>query len=495
MHIPALIVLVLSLAATPQQRAVEKVLRENPRLRGAQVSILAVNSKGDTLVNVASDRRLVPASNVKLLTSGAALRQLGVGYRFETAIAVSGDLTGGRLEGDVVIIGGGDPTLGSSYQSCIPADSTFAMWTSMLKKAGISRIEGRIIGDGRSLDGQAECPTWSYEDIGADYGAGPTGLNFNRNIQDFEVTPGLAVGDKVTAWPKYPDTPWMSFSYACVTGKAGTGDNLYLYNSDLAPVAELRGTYAVDREPRTIHCSNRFSALTCAHMFRRYLEAAGIPVSGGSADISPDGYIRPEHGFPAKAGAAPDSLSVLGRTASGPLRDIIRDLNHESDNFYAETLLRTLGKTMRSSACYDSSLVAISSVFRSMGLGAQSGGGARISDGSGLSRENYVSAAFFVAFLQKMAAGPDRRVYMASLPQPGRGTLTSRMARRPREFRSRFRMKSGSMDGVRCFSGYIASPDGSRADEIVFSVLVNNMTARLSAATDAVEELLVAIAR
>ncbi|MBR1869485.1 MAG: D-alanyl-D-alanine carboxypeptidase [Bacteroidales bacterium] len=488
------ILLLLALVSTPQQRRVEKILRENPALDGAVAGILAVNAAGDTLVSVNPSMRMVPASNIKLISSGAALWQLGAGWRFETGLYRTGDiLIDGTLCGDLYIVGGGDPTLGARNRNCEPADSTFARWIELLREAGVSRIDGRVVGDGRAFDGQREHPTWSYEDIGTDYGAAPGGLNFCANIQDYELTPGLSVGEKPAVWPSYPDTPWMSFRNCSSTGAPGTGNKLYLYNTDLAPVAELRGTYAAGLPEKTIHGSNRFPALTCAHMFRKALYEASIPVFKGVADVSQDGHVRPEEGFPKSGPLAADTLIAIGSTKSVPLREIIRDLNHLSDNFYAEALLAALGKTMTGSSCADSSVVALRQVLAGMGL-AEAGKSARIVDGSGLSRENYVSASFFVQFLRKMAGAPCAKVYLASLPRPGRGTLASRMARQSAALRERVRMKSGSMDGVRCFSGYVLPADGRLGGAVVFSVLVNNMNSRGRTATDAVDSIVAAIA-
>ena len=488
------LLLFLALVSTPQQRKVEKILRENSALDGAVAGILAVNAAGDTLVSVNPFTRMVPASNVKLISSGAALWQLGAGWRFETGLYRTGDvLIDGTLCGDLYIVGGGDPTLGARHRSCEPADSTFARWVGILRKEGISRIDGMVVGDGRAFDDHPERPSWSYEDIGADYGAAPGGLNFYENVQDYELTPGLNVGEKPAVWPGYPDTPWMLFHNNGTTGAPGTGNKLILYNTDLAPVSELRGTYAAGLPEKTIHGSNRFPALTCAHMFSKALYDAGIPVFKGIADVDGGGFLRPENGFPKRGERASDSLRVIGVTKSVPLREIIRDLNHQSDNFYAEALLSALGKSLKGSSCADSSLVALRYVLGRMGL-SDALDQACLEDGSGLSRENHVSAAFFVRFLRKMAAAPCSRTFLASLPRPGRGTLAARMARQPAALRDRVRMKSGSMDGIRCFSGYVLPADGRLEGAVVFSVLVNNMNSSGRTASDAVDSIVAAIA-
>lgn len=468
------------------------LLSREPALKGAQVSILAVRAGKDTLVAVNPKQRCVPASNMKLLTSGAALRVLSSDFRFETTLARSGEIRDSVLCGDLYIIGGADPTLGSTYKSCTPADTLFRRWTGIVRAAGIRRIEGRIVGDARFLDGQSEAPSWSYEDLGTYYGAGPTGLNFHENVLDVDIAPGLAKGDRVLAFPRYPDLPHIRFSSTAVTSPAGCGDELYLYNTDLAPVAELRGSYSADRPEKTIRCSNRFAALSCAGLFRKALEEAGVMVLGGYADVSPSGILRDGATFPDGQKAPEDSLVRLGSTFSPRLGTILKDLNHESDNFYAETLLRTVGKACTGSACYDSSYVAMASVLKGMALNPRE---IRIADGSGLSRKNFVSASFFVSFLTEMLRGEDSRVFVSSLPRPGTGTLSSLMRGAPEELKSRIRMKSGSMGGIRCYSGYVLPENGSRENAVVFSVLVGGFVAPGREAAKAVEKIITEIAR
>ena len=222
---------------------------------------------------------------MKLITTGAAMYAFGPDHRFETSIGYDGEIKDGVLDGDIYIIGGGDPTIGSKDSIATALEAVFGQWEEFIRNAGIRRVNGRIIGDGRYFDGMTEHPSWMWEDIGTYYGAGATGLMFYENMQSFSVSAGVAVGAPVNIKPSFPEAPWMEFRYACETGKAGTGDQLYLYASDLAPVAEVRGTFAVDRAAKRIDCSNKFPEYTCASYFTDYLRSHGIPCSGGPADF------------------------------------------------------------------------------------------------------------------------------------------------------------------------------------------------------------------
>ena len=103
--------------------------------------------------------------------------------------------------------------------------------------------------------------------------------------------------------------------------------------------------------------------------------------------------------------------------------------------------------------------------------------GMRLKDGSGLSRANYVSPAFLVSFLRMMSDTPSYETLLECLPQPGYGTLASYLTGAPQDFKKRVRMKTGSMDGIRCLSGYILPADGKKENTIIFSIMVNNSTA------------------
>lgn len=431
----------------------------------AVVGICARRGDGRTIVDINAEDMLVPASNMKLISTGAALHALGGDYRYETCIGYDGSIIEGVLMGDLYIIGGGDPTIASKDSIAVPVEHTFARWERAVRDAGIREIDGRIVGvSGDFFTGMTEEPSWMWNDIGTYYGAGATGLMFYENMQSFEVSAGAAPGAEISIRPSYPETPWMEFRYDCTTGKAGTGDLLYMYTSDLAPVAEVRGTFAVDRKPKRVDCSNKYPELTCAHHFTQWLREHGI---GCTQEASDDRL---------KKASVPDSLTILGNTKSPSLRRIAFETNHISNNLYAETLLRTLGKELKAEGSYDSSYVAVRNVLK--GLEVDTSRGISIQDGSGLSRQNLVSPDFFCRYLTAMMKSPCFEDFVQSLPSPGgNGTLAYNMKNQPVEMKARIKAKSGSMNGVRCYSGYIIPREGCKDDTIVFSIMVNNCTA------------------
>lgn len=484
---------VLAAGQTRAQRYLDSLMRTEP-FRSAQMGVLAVKVGGDTVAQWGRLHKMEPASNTKLITTGLALACLGPEYRFQTSIAIDGTVSEGVLHGDVYILGGGDPTLASRDSIASGIDGVFAKWKKMLTAAGIKRIDGNVLGDGRWLDGERELPSWLYEDIGTYYGTGGGGLSFYRNKLDFKVSAGAKTGDPIHIGPVYPDTPWMTFRYRCTTGKAGTGDQLYLYTSDLAPIGEMRGTFAVDKGPKTVECSNKFAAFTCAHEFYKYLKSSGLPVKG-YGDIDDFGHIRLDLGgstAPARAASPQEGLTVLGITRSPQLRRIAYLVNQRSDNFYAESLLRTLGKERRGSACYDSCYVAQREAFRSLGVDPSYG--VSLYDGSGLSRKNAVSADFFCRFLRALMDQPVFEAFAGTLSQPGVGSQAGRLRSEPQTVRSRIWYKSGSMEGVRCYTGFVTPTDGGKEDTIIFSVLLNSYSGPNWMAMSRLDKLIALIA-
>lgn len=451
--------------------------------KGASASMLAVTGDGDTLLCHDRGRLLIPASNMKLVSTALAMHSLGPDYRYGTSIGYSGTIEEGTLRGDLYIIGGGDPTIGSDNPIATPLDTLFWEWMGMISDTGISHIEGNIVGDGRFFSGMDGHPTWEVCDAGTYYGTGTSGLSFYENVQDFNVSAGEKPGDPVNIEPGYPETPWMEFIYSCTTGKPGTGNSLYFYPDSFYPCGEMRGSFAVDRQPRTEHAANRFPEYTLAWYFWRFLADNGIESEEGPADTGPVFGI---------CAMPQDSLKIIGRTFSAPLSDIIAETNRKSNNLYAETLMKTLGKEYCGSGCYDSSYVAVRGLLEETGV---TGHKTIIRDGSGLSRENLLSADFLCDLLMKMTLSPSFEDFFNSLPRPGGiGTLEYEMQSVPFSIKDRIRMKSGSMGGVRCLSGYIIPETGAREDMIIFSLLVNGYTVPLYRIQRALDSIILSLA-
>ena len=465
---------------TDTQKLVSRYAGKEP-LRSGIIGMLAVRGASDTLLSYNPGKKLLPASNVKLITTGLALTSLGPGWRWRTTIACSGEIRDSVLLGDIYIVGGGDPTTGVGKGCAEPAEATFGAWRSILEANGIKSISGRIIGDPRCVPASTpdHNPSWQAEDLGFDYGAAPGGLNFYENIQEFAVWPS-ATGQPPVIRPIYPQVPWMSWTISATTGQAGTPNTLYCVNTSFGPWGEFFGSFPSDRSNGSFKGSNRFGAWTCAYEFYKYLTASGFEVSGGFGDISPSDFIRTDllYSDIGSKAVPTDSLRTLGSTLSPPIAQIIIDTNTESDNFYAEAMLSALGNRREQ-------------ILASMGL--PTGNECSLIDGSGLSRKNYVSPSYLVRFLKAMLKSKARGPYLASLPSPGNGTLKNRMPLAPQATKKRILMKSGSMNGVLCFSGYILPVD-PKGEMIVFSILTNNVSGPSYAVGMIIDEILLSLA-
>ncbi|MBQ3711327.1 MAG: D-alanyl-D-alanine carboxypeptidase [Bacteroidales bacterium] len=416
-----------SRTTTATQRLAEQADADGP-LSGSVWGFLAVNLRGDTLVCLNPQRRLVPASNLKLITTGAALLSLGEDFRYSTTFATDAPslpaAPDSTLHGNLYIIGGGDPLLGELFPYLPSPDETFGRWSKVLSDNGIRRIEGDILGDGSWFSEPQPHPDWNVEDLRTRDGVVPAGLTWRGKMGD-----------------SLPDSP-----------------------------------------------------STAALHFREWLLQNGIASDSGrdyAAHPSEPGATldTPDPSIPL------DSLLILGTVPSLPLRELVRIANCQSDNFIAETLLKTLGKLRGDGDDYPSSIAALRKSLAPIGLMAASGQ-MRFADGSGLSRKNYVSPEFMVSFLKGMYRSRARKAFMASLPFAGepKTTLENRLPKRSWALRHRILMKSGSMNGVRCFSGYILPSSGRAEETIVFSLLTNNAVASSSQVYPLLDSLIESLA-
>jgi len=461
--------------AVPQQAAAQNKVQNyintqmkvDPNLKNAVVGILAVDKDGKEIASWNPDMPLLTASTMKTITTGVAYKVLGPDYRFSTRIAYDGTIDAdGTLNGNLFIVGGGDPTLASRDTIAYPIDSIFGIWASEVRKAGIKSINGSIIGDDRFFSNEVVPDDWSVGNLGYDYGSGTTGLNFCENLSYFELAPGKAEGQPAKVTPLGPDSPLMNYAYEVTTGEPKSGDQSAYYCTDMAPVGKFVGTYSIDRRVDTVACSNKFGPMTCAYEFYKFLEAEGVPAKGFTdSETYTDTYNL----------TARRDLNYICETFSPELRKIVKVTNTISNNFFAETILKTVGKVLieretglESVPSYWRATRAVKKYLETEGLDIT---GFTQSDGSGLSRENYVSPRFFCKFYKMMMDCPDFKEYFESFPGPGRpGTLKNVLKNADPKIKASIHAKSGSLSSVRCYAGFVETKNGL----IRFAILTNN---------------------
>jgi D-alanyl-D-alanine carboxypeptidase/D-alanyl-D-alanine-endopeptidase (penicillin-binding protein 4) len=411
---------------------------------------------------------MMPASSLKVVTLAIAAEKLGWDYRFETKVFAVGNVSGGTLNGDLVVVGSGDPSLDDWDGN---ATRVFSDWATQLKAAGITTISGRIVGDDNAFEDEMIGQGWAWDDLPAGFAAGVSALQFNEGNVQIRLGPGDAVGDRAIATIS-PDFSGLTLKNLIVTAPADSVGNVTRRRLPGSSRLELRGTLPLRGHPYAQTASVDNPTLYYANALRAALLADGISVGGPAVDID-DMPSPPSH----------ERLQPLITYQSPPLSMLATTMMKLSQNQFAEAMFKTVG-----SGISELARTAERDTLQSWGIDPAT---VILADGSGLSRYNYITPETMVAVLTHVAHSDRlRTMYQSTLPIAGRdGTLELRMKGTIAEARAF--VKTGSMNGVRTAAGYVQTADGQT---LVFAIFANNFSNSSAVINAATDEIIVRLA-
>ena len=410
-----------------------------------------------TLYSRDAQKYFIPASNVKLLTTAAALQKLGADFRIKTSV-YSGE------NGSLYVAGRGDPSI---------TEAQLQSLAQQLKQRGISQVN-QLIGDDSYFRGSAVNPNWEWEDAQAGYGAPVNSLIFNQNAIELLLSPQeLGQALKVTfAEPKLANQ-WQIQNNS-VTVAQNESEFIEVGREFDRPAIRVSGQLKVGAESESAYVAVVNPANNFLQHFQQVLAAEGIPVKQALV-----------------ASVSRNFNQELATVESPPLAELVRETNRESNNLYAEVLLRLLGKVtdkmpQQQEDTDEIGLKELKTALTQLGVNPNS---YILADGSGLSRHNLISPEALVQTLRFMANSPAASIYRQSLPIAGEsGTLKNRLSSTAN--RVILQAKTGTLSGVSALSGYIEVPD---YEPLVFSIIVNQSglsAASMRSATDEIVLLL-----
>ncbi|MCF6357399.1 MAG: D-alanyl-D-alanine carboxypeptidase/D-alanyl-D-alanine-endopeptidase [Draconibacterium sp.] len=448
--------------------AVNTVLQQ-PEYKNASVGICIQELKlGETLFGLNDDKLLIPASTMKLITSATALELLGADFRFETKIGYIGETEkNNSLNGDLVIIGGADPVLGSEHFKEHYFNNHFLkVWAQQIKSAGIGKVEGDLILDGSVYDTEKIPGTWIWEDIGNYYGAGANAFTVYDNLFRITFRSPIKAGKATKIISMNPKIDELEIKNEVLSAD-NNSDMAYVFGSPFDKNRVIRGTIPRNRKAFTIKAAIHNPEEVLADEFLKYLAKEGVFISG---------KVRFEK-------VNKKAFQTVYIQQSPTLAEIIKVLNYESVNLIAEHLLKQIAVEKTGVGNRRAAIGIVKEFWQSKGISTDN---IFIEDGSGLSHFNAVSPQFFIAILNYMNTSSNKKPFLNSLPTAGKGTLS--------RFDSQLfpnntlKAKSGSMTRVRCYSGYLKLDSGNR---VSFSIMVNHFSGSHSKLVGEIEKLLV----
>jgi serine-type D-Ala-D-Ala carboxypeptidase/endopeptidase (penicillin-binding protein 4) len=425
-------------------------------------------SSPTTLYSRDSQKYFIPASNVKLLTTAAALQKLGADFRIKTSV-YSGE------NGNLHIVGRGDPSI---------AEAQLKSLAQQLKQRGISRVN-ELIGDDSYFQGNAVNPNWEWEDAQAGYGAPINSLIFNQNAIELILSP-QAIGQplKVTfAQPKLTNQ-WQIQNNSVTVGQ-NESEFVEVGRDFAQPILRVSGQLKAGAESESAYVAVVNPANNFLQHFQQVLAGEGIPVKQALVASNFRSFTQ-----------------ELANVESPPLAELVKETNRESNNVYAEVLLRLLGKytgkmpvpqqdtgkmPVPQQDTMKVGLKELQTTLTQLGINPNT---YKLADGSGLSRHNLISPEALVQTLRLMANSPLASIYRASLPVAGEsGTLKNRFITPNRVI---LQAKTGTLSGVAALSGYVEVPN---YEPLVFSIMVNQSDLSAPKVRSAIDEIVLLLNR
>ncbi|MDT8370291.1 MAG: D-alanyl-D-alanine carboxypeptidase/D-alanyl-D-alanine-endopeptidase, partial [Longimicrobiales bacterium] len=417
----------------------------------ADWGVLVVSlDRGDTLVSRNAHAALVPASNLKVLTSTAALHYLGADYRFTTWVLADGPIVDGVVHGDLLLYGTGDPGIADRFFET--RATVFEHLAEELRAAGIRAVGGRVIGDGSRFAGDLRSPVWDLRDLNEWFAAPSGALSYNENVVSVRVSPGVPGGPpEVRSLPDHTGLPVLNTART-VEGRPRR--RLALLREDPETPVEVYGEVRLGAREVWRRMTITDPALFAAHGFTHVLRDLGIEVAGDPSSI------REGHPTPAASrqlltpGSHP---TVLALHRSPPLSRYLEAVNQRSHNLYADLILKTIGYEVEGEGSFEAGARAVRRYLVDAGVSTE---GLRMHDGSGLSPENRVAAVTLVGAIADVLRGPEGDAFLESLSVAGERSLNRRMRSTPAA--GNLRAKTGTIERVSSLSGTVLSGDGER---------------------------------
>ncbi|MCF8360673.1 MAG: D-alanyl-D-alanine carboxypeptidase/D-alanyl-D-alanine-endopeptidase [Prolixibacteraceae bacterium] len=416
------------------------------------ISVVDVNT-GEPLLETNPHFCLVPASVQKLLTSAAALEILGGYFRFETTLWASGEIENGKLTGNLIISGGGDPALGSGYFHIESEKKRFlAKWASMIRDAGIDTIDGDIVASTHYFTDCNVPPSWLWEDLGNYFGAAASGINVFDNTFEIVFTTPLEHGKPAVITNIEPEIPVLHLVNKVVSSPEQK-DGTTIFGNPHTLYRKIKGTLPAGSPAYKVKASVPDPALLLAYEFKKALTRTRVVVEGDARSI---GNVN-NH----------EAETLLVSWPSPPLTEIIEKMNHESLNLYAEVLLKQIALTQKGEGTTEKGTEALTEFWNSKNIN----GCLKLADGSGLSRQNTLTSQTITDVLGYMKNNsPWYDAFYKSVPLTGMEG-TQKYYFQDSFLKGKLRAKSGSMTGIRSFAGYMTTKSGT---ELAFCLIVNN---------------------
>jgi D-alanyl-D-alanine carboxypeptidase/D-alanyl-D-alanine-endopeptidase (penicillin-binding protein 4) len=415
------------------------------------VLIESLNS-GEIWFEQNADRMFMPASNEKISTTAAALLTLGPDFTFETKLYYTGIIEDSVLKGDLIVVGNGDPTFYTRFFDD-PRDPFFS-WADSLKKMGIQKIDGNIIGDDNAFDDQKYGMGWTFGGLSHWWSAEFGALQFNENYIDLQI---IQPATKMDTIEIIPNISSQYFSIINNLTAADTGrssiyfDRHYGTNQIIVSGRVLVGNDTLERSPSIWNPTSFYVTV-----LKETFENKGIKVTGQAMDCDE----IPLWDF------QPLGNDLILTHYSPPLKDILKFLMKKSQNMYAETMVRIMGLMDSGYGSFATGKNVVERVLENFGIEPDT---YSYADGSGLSRYNFISPRQIVKILKGMRNSEYWEIWQDIQPIAGvDGTLKNRM--RGAKAEGNVRAKTGTISNVRGLSGYVTTDD---EEEIIFSFLVN----------------------
>ncbi len=460
-------------SAAELKSSIEEIAKQ-PALEHGFFAVKIVSlDTGGVIYEQSANKFVRPASNMKLYTVATALDRLTPDYHFMTSVYAKNKPEDGKIKGDLTIYGRGDPSFGARFNQGDYFKGINDL-ADRIVAAGVKHIKGDLVGDESWFNGAPLGSGWEWEDLQWGYGAAVSALTVNDNAIDLVLKAGGKIGAPVTLTTG-PPTPFMTILNRATTSGRGSKSDLQIYRGLSGNTLEISGSMPLGGKDYLGDAAIPDPALAFVIMLREALIKRGVKIDGRVRTLNarsmtslvpnPTTATTPTTSVP-----APPPLVEITSVQSPPFSVIAAHTLKPSQNLYTEIILRTLGKLNTISPSQtneEAGLIVVRNFLRQAGVSESE---LSLNDGSGLSRNDMITANATVQLLTFMSKHRYFAQFRDALPIAGvDGTLRTRMKGTAAE--GNVRAKTGSLSSVASLSGYVTTAGG---EHLVFSMMLNN---------------------